>query len=184
MDTAARDLEQQQRDRHADRPVAQCRICAADITDDDGMHIFAEDGRRHYLQTKIRKYLHILVSKKPRARFRAYLRIAGAFFPPPLFFISLSLFFLSKFAPLSYATDVAITCWSNFRSSPEFQNKIDFRSFDRDRFLEIGRDRAAILSARRSFRLCRDRDEFLRSKNARSRTAFGEKSAKGNRDHP
>ncbi|KAL0108629.1 hypothetical protein PUN28_015233 [Cardiocondyla obscurior] len=61
MSTAARDSEQ--RDRQADRFAAHCRICAADIaTDDDGMHIFAEDGRRHYLQTKIRKYLHILVS--------------------------------------------------------------------------------------------------------------------------
>ncbi|XP_070161166.1 zinc finger protein 391 [Polyergus mexicanus] len=62
MGTAAHDLEQQ-RDRRADRSATQCRICAADIAlDDDGMHIFAEDGRRHYLQTKIRKYLHILVS--------------------------------------------------------------------------------------------------------------------------
>ncbi|GAB1866082.1 Serendipity locus protein H-1 [Camponotus japonicus] len=62
MGTAAHDLEQQ-RDRRADRFATQCRICAADIAlDDDGMHIFAEDGRRHYLQTKIRKYLHILVS--------------------------------------------------------------------------------------------------------------------------
>ncbi|XP_011647688.1 zinc finger protein 177-like isoform X1 [Pogonomyrmex barbatus] len=70
MGTAARDLEQQQqqqRDRQADRPVAQCRICAIDITtDDDGMHIFAEDGRRHYLQTKIRKYLHVLVSSEDK----------------------------------------------------------------------------------------------------------------------
>lgn len=67
MDTAIRDFEQQQRDRQANRPAAQCRICAADIaTDDDGMHIFAEDGRRHYLQTKIRKYLHILVSSEDK----------------------------------------------------------------------------------------------------------------------
>ncbi|XP_012230056.1 zinc finger protein weckle-like isoform X2 [Linepithema humile] len=61
MGTAARDLQQQQRDRQADRSLSQCRICAADIVDDDGMNIFAEDGRRHYLQTKIRKYLYILV---------------------------------------------------------------------------------------------------------------------------
>jgi len=89
MDTATRDLEQQ-RDRQADRrTAAQCRICAADIVaDDDGMHIFAEDGRRHYLQTKIRKYLHILVSET-RPRFRA---------PPP--------------PPPLYATGVAITCRS------------------------------------------------------------------------
>ncbi|KYM79039.1 Serendipity locus protein H-1 [Atta colombica] len=66
MGTAARDLEQQ-RDRQADRSAAQCRICATDIaTDDGGMHIFAEDGRRHYLQTKIRKYLHILVSSEDK----------------------------------------------------------------------------------------------------------------------
>ncbi|KYN31462.1 hypothetical protein ALC56_14343 [Trachymyrmex septentrionalis] len=66
MGTAARDFEQQ-RDRQADRSAAQCRICATDIaTDDGGMHIFAEDGRRHYLQTKIRKYLHILVSSEDK----------------------------------------------------------------------------------------------------------------------
>ncbi|KAG5315000.1 ZN177 protein, partial [Acromyrmex insinuator] len=65
MGTAARDLEQQ-RDRQADRSAAQCRICATDIADDGGMHIFAEDGRRHYLQTKIRKYLHILVSSEDK----------------------------------------------------------------------------------------------------------------------
>lgn len=67
MGTAARDLQQQQqqqqRDRQTDRSSSQCRICAADIADDDGMNIFAEDGRRHYLQTKIRKYLYILVSR-------------------------------------------------------------------------------------------------------------------------
>lgn len=62
MGTAAHDLEQQ-RDRRTNRSATQCRICAVDIAlKDDGMHIFAEDGRRHYLQTKIRKYLHILVS--------------------------------------------------------------------------------------------------------------------------
>ncbi|XP_014474550.1 PREDICTED: zinc finger and BTB domain-containing protein 49-like isoform X2 [Dinoponera quadriceps] len=67
MGTAARDLGQ--RDRQADRrpAVFQCRICAATITaDDDGLHIFAEDGRRHYLQTKIRKYLYILVSSEDK----------------------------------------------------------------------------------------------------------------------
>ncbi|XP_019700693.1 zinc finger protein 493 isoform X2 [Harpegnathos saltator] len=67
MGTAARDFEQ--RDRQADhRPmVFQCRICAANITaGNDGVHIFAEDGRRHYLQTKIRKYLYILVSSEDK----------------------------------------------------------------------------------------------------------------------
>lgn len=90
MGSAARDLVQQQRDRQAaDRPAAQCRICAADIsTDDDGMHIFAEDGRRHYLQTKIRKYLHILVSEGPRARFLARVR---TFFARRASFFSLAL---------------------------------------------------------------------------------------------
>ena len=116
MGTAARDLEQQ-RDRQADRSAAQCRICATDIaTDDGGMHIFAEDGRRHYLQTKIRKYLHILVSET-RAHFRAYLRAAGIlFFPSPFFFplsfsLSFSLlhfFFFSKFVlPLSFTRQVS-----------------------------------------------------------------------------
>ncbi|KAG7199345.1 hypothetical protein KM043_018191 [Ampulex compressa] len=56
MGTAGRDFE---RDREEE---LQCRICASDIIRNDGLHIFAEDGRRHYLQTKIRKYLYILVS--------------------------------------------------------------------------------------------------------------------------
>lgn len=86
MGTAAHDLEQQ-RDRRADEDrrssATQCRICAADIAlDDDRMHIFAEDGRRHYLQTKIRKYLHILVSLHEARLARIFFR----FSPLPFFF--------------------------------------------------------------------------------------------------
>lgn len=160
MGTAARDLEQQ-RDRQADRSAAQCRICATDIaTDDGGMHIFAEDGRRHYLQTKIRKYLHILVSET-RAHFRAYLRAADIlFFPSPFFFSPLifSLLFAPSFfllfkirpPPLLYAASVAITC----RSRRNFEIHIDARpiSADFSRSVEI-----AHRSSSRRF----DRDDFL-----------------------
>ncbi|XP_020277581.1 zinc finger and BTB domain-containing protein 17-like isoform X2 [Pseudomyrmex gracilis] len=76
MDTTIRDLEQrqqqqqqqqQQRNRQADRSLPHCRICAADIAAvDGGIHIFGEDGRRHYLQTKIRKYLYILITSEDK----------------------------------------------------------------------------------------------------------------------
>ena len=59
MGTASRDFERDREDE------IHCRICASDIPRNDGVHIFAEDGRRHYLQTKIRKYLYILVSLPP-----------------------------------------------------------------------------------------------------------------------
>lgn len=58
MGTAGRDFEE--RDRREDDE--QCRICANDVTRKDGVNIFAEEGKRHYLQTNIRKYLYILVS--------------------------------------------------------------------------------------------------------------------------
>lgn len=139
MNTAARDLQRQQRNRQADRLVAQCRICAADIaTDDDGMHIFAEDGRRHYLQTKIRKYLHILVSKKTRARVfaRTLARRATFFSPPPSFpSLALPLFFPFKIPLPSLCANSAITC-----RSQTVRRNFEITSAppaDR-RFLEIG----------------------------------------------
>lgn len=60
MGTAGRDFERDREDE------IHCRICASDIPRNDGVHIFAEDGRRHYLQTKIRKYLYILVSSEDK----------------------------------------------------------------------------------------------------------------------
>ncbi|XP_060818560.1 zinc finger protein 62 homolog isoform X3 [Bombus pascuorum] len=60
MGTASRDFERDREDE------IHCRICASDIPRNDGVHIFAEDGRRHYLQTKIRKYLYILVSSEDK----------------------------------------------------------------------------------------------------------------------
>ncbi|XP_043255841.1 zinc finger protein 358-like [Colletes gigas] len=60
MGTAGRDFERDRDDK------LHCRICASDIPRNDGVHIFAEDGRRHYLQTKIRKYLYILVSSEDK----------------------------------------------------------------------------------------------------------------------
>ncbi|KAK0087872.1 hypothetical protein PV325_013861 [Microctonus aethiopoides] len=45
----------------------QCRICAEYITDNNGrIHIFGEEARKNYLQTKIRKYLYVLVSSDDR----------------------------------------------------------------------------------------------------------------------
>ncbi|XP_076228681.1 uncharacterized protein LOC116433631 isoform X2 [Nomia melanderi] len=60
MGTAGRDFERDREDE------LHCRICASDIPRNDGVHIFAEDGRRHYLQTKIRKYLYISVSSEDK----------------------------------------------------------------------------------------------------------------------
>ncbi|KAK2581350.1 hypothetical protein KPH14_008117 [Odynerus spinipes] len=60
MGTAGRDFERDREDG------LQCRICACDVTGNDGVNIFTEDGRRHYLQTKIRKYLYILVSSEDK----------------------------------------------------------------------------------------------------------------------
>ncbi|XP_017891888.1 zinc finger protein 177-like [Ceratina calcarata] len=60
MGTAGRDFEHDREDE------PYCRICASDIPRNNGVHIFAEDGRRHYLQTKIRKYLYILVSSEDK----------------------------------------------------------------------------------------------------------------------
>lgn len=41
----------------------QCRICAEYISDkNDVVNIFDEDAKCNHLQTKIRKYLYILVS--------------------------------------------------------------------------------------------------------------------------
>lgn len=60
MGTAGRDFERDRKDE------LRCRICASDVPGNDGVHIFAEDGRRHYLQTKIRKYLYILVSSEDK----------------------------------------------------------------------------------------------------------------------
>ena len=152
MGTAARDLEQQ-RDRQADRSAAQCRICATDIaTDDGGMHIFAEDGRRHYLQTKIRKYLHILVSET-RAHFRAYLRAAGIlFFPSPFFFPSHFLspflsFIFSSFQNSSSPSPLRGKCRDHVLVAAEFRNSRR-RSADLSRFFEIGRNRTPIFSAK------------------------------------
>lgn len=158
MSSTARDLEQQQQQQHRDRqaanrPAAQCRICATDIaTDDDWMHIFAEDGRGHYLQIKIRKYLHILVSGE-RAFARTIPSRDGRFFFPPLI-LSLSLalpfvFFLSKF-PLYCRDHVPVAL--KFPTVIGILRRASFRHYaDRDRFLEIGRDRAAILAICRSF---------------------------------
>ncbi|KZC07417.1 hypothetical protein WN55_09409 [Dufourea novaeangliae] len=60
MGTAGRDFERDREDQ------LHCRICASDIPKSEGIHIFAEDGRRYYLQTKIRKYLYILVSSEDK----------------------------------------------------------------------------------------------------------------------
>lgn len=64
MGTAGRDFEE--RDRREEEQ--QCRICANEVTRKDGVHIFAEEGKRHYLQSNIRKYLYILVSSKDTLR--------------------------------------------------------------------------------------------------------------------
>lgn len=104
MGTAARDLAT--RDRQTDyRPmVFHCRICAANIAaNNDGVHIFAEDGRRHYLQTKIRKYLYILVSNREtsyRARDARRSSLSHFSFPIPLIFVFFFFFFLKIHLPL------------------------------------------------------------------------------------
>lgn len=47
-----------------DNDELQCRICANNITDrNNKIHLLDDNARRNYLQTKIRKYLYILVSK-------------------------------------------------------------------------------------------------------------------------
>lgn len=127
MGTAAHDLEQQ-RDRRADRSATQCRICAVDI-DDDGMHIFAEDGRRHYLQTKIRKYLHILVSHERVSR------AARIFFGSPLFSL-FSFFFFKIASPMrrAYVSMSVCMCVSLSQSRAgrdKFQPNLDFRNSPR-----------------------------------------------------
>lgn len=58
MGTAGRDFEER---NHHDNDE-QCRICANYVTKKEGVDIFDEEGKRHYLQTNIRKYLYILVS--------------------------------------------------------------------------------------------------------------------------
>ncbi|XP_046423805.1 zinc finger protein 16-like isoform X1 [Neodiprion fabricii] len=55
MGTAGRDFDR-------DRECEQCRICANNVSKDEGVYIFSEESRRHYLQAKIRKYLYVLVS--------------------------------------------------------------------------------------------------------------------------
>lgn len=45
------------------RETEQCRICASDVDAEERIDIFAEESRRKYLQSKIRKYLYILVSE-------------------------------------------------------------------------------------------------------------------------
>ncbi|XP_034937410.1 zinc finger protein 691-like [Chelonus insularis] len=45
----------------------QCRICAEYVEDKNGkMYIFDDDAKKNYLQTKIRKYLYVLVSLEDR----------------------------------------------------------------------------------------------------------------------
>lgn len=62
MGTAGRDFEER---NHHDNDE-QCRICANYVTKKEGVDIFDEEGKRHYLQTNIRKYLYILVSSEDK----------------------------------------------------------------------------------------------------------------------
>ncbi|XP_043285634.1 zinc finger protein 558-like [Venturia canescens] len=48
------------------RETEQCRICASDVDAEERIDIFAEESRRKYLQSKIRKYLYILVSSEDK----------------------------------------------------------------------------------------------------------------------
>ncbi|XP_063978728.1 zinc finger protein 625-like [Diachasmimorpha longicaudata] len=43
-----------------------CRVCASAVGKEESVQIFAEEGRRNYLQTKMRKYLYVLVSREDR----------------------------------------------------------------------------------------------------------------------
>ena len=58
MGTAGRELFE--REQRGDNE--RCRICASDVHENERVDIFADDTRKKYLQTKIRKYLYILVS--------------------------------------------------------------------------------------------------------------------------
>lgn len=144
MGTASRDFERDREDE------IHCRICASDIPRNDGVHIFAEDGRRHYLQTKIRKYLYILVSLSPlrvnqrdRRCMRAYMYIhtvscvgltcVRIFFSKtplgtPLPDVSRSIPSVSCFLYMSRDTCIFIS--KNLRTVTELRNFVKCHSID------------------------------------------------------